>query len=110
MKTLVDTQNWCSCIDGSLTKENYIDSIRKAGFTNIEVLDEKPYMELEQDKDPEKRQITSLSIRAVQAIKIVTWIRKVIHMKLPFTRRPSQDTKKTSPVCLCPKCGKESDG
>ncbi len=61
---LVDTQNWCSCIDGSLTKENYIDSIRKAGFTNIEVLDEKPYMELEQDKDPEKRQITSLSIRA----------------------------------------------
>lgn len=62
----VDAQNWCSCIDGALTKENYIDSIRKAGFTNIEVLDEKSYMELDKDQDPEKRQITSLSIRAIK--------------------------------------------
>ena len=34
----VNTENWCSCIDGALTKENYIDSIKKAGFTNIEIL------------------------------------------------------------------------
>jgi arsenite methyltransferase len=65
----VNTDNWCSCIDGALTKENYIDSIAKAGFTNIEILDEKLYMELDEDKDKvnqEKRQITSISIKAVK--------------------------------------------
>ena len=62
----VNTDNWCSCIDGALTKENYIDSITKAGFTNIEILDEKLYMELEKQKDQEKRQITSISIKAVK--------------------------------------------
>ena len=65
----VNTDNWCSCIDGALTKENYIDSIKKAGFTNIEILDEKLYMELDEDKDQEnqeKRQITSISIKAVK--------------------------------------------
>jgi len=62
----VDAQNWCSCIDGALTKGNYIDSIRKPYFTNIEVIDEKTYMELEQDQDPEKRWITSATIRAIK--------------------------------------------
>ncbi len=65
----VNTDNWCSCIDGALTKENYIDSIKKAGFTNIEILDEKLYMELDEDKgqeNQEKRQITSISIKAVK--------------------------------------------
>jgi len=65
----VNTENWCSCIDGALTKENYIDSIKKAGFTNIEILDEKLYMELDEDKDQEKqekRQISSISIKAVK--------------------------------------------
>ncbi len=33
----INEQNWCSCIDGALTKENCLDSISKAGFTNIEV-------------------------------------------------------------------------
>ena len=65
----VNTDNWCSCIDGALTKENYIDSVAKAGFTNIEILNEKLYMELDEDKDKvnqEKRQITSISIKAVK--------------------------------------------
>jgi arsenite methyltransferase len=63
----VNTDNWCSCIDGALTKENYIDSVEKAGFTNIEQLDEKLYMELEEDKEDQgKRQISSISIRAVK--------------------------------------------
>jgi arsenite methyltransferase len=39
------TTNWCSCIDGALTKENYLQSIRDAGFQNIEVLNEKTYMD-----------------------------------------------------------------
>ncbi|KAA2283537.1 arsenite methyltransferase [Candidatus Nitrosocosmicus sp. SS] len=63
---LVNTENWCSCIDGALTKENYLDSIKKAGFTNIEILDEKLYMELEDKTGLEKRKISSISIRAVK--------------------------------------------
>jgi ubiquinone/menaquinone biosynthesis C-methylase UbiE len=62
----ISTDSWCSCIDGALTKKHYIDSIKKAGFTNIEILDEKLYMELEEDKNKEKRQITSISIKAVK--------------------------------------------
>ena len=37
-KSSVNADNWCSCIDGALTKENYVDAIREAGFTNVEVL------------------------------------------------------------------------
>jgi arsenite methyltransferase len=65
----VNSDNWCRCIDGAVTKENYIDGIAKAAFTNIEILDEKLYMELDEDKDKvnqEKRQITSISIKAVK--------------------------------------------
>jgi ubiquinone/menaquinone biosynthesis C-methylase UbiE len=63
----INAENWCSCIDGALTKANYLDSIKKAGFTNTEILDEKPYMELDNDKiGQEKRQITSISIKAVK--------------------------------------------
>lgn len=45
-ENLVNTDDWCSCIDGALTKEDYINSITESGFTNIEVLDEKPYIEM----------------------------------------------------------------
>ena len=62
----ISSDSWCSCIDGALTKEHYIDSIKKAGFTNVEILDEKLYMELEEDTNKEKRQITSISIKAVK--------------------------------------------
>jgi hypothetical protein len=48
-----------ACIDGALTKEN-IKSIRKAGFYNIETLQETPYIE----KDG--RKITSIVIKAVK--------------------------------------------
>jgi arsenite methyltransferase len=41
----VDPDKWCSCIDGALTKEKYLDSIRRAGFKNVEVLEEKAYIE-----------------------------------------------------------------
>ena len=40
-----NSDKWCSCIDGALTKEHYLDSIRKAGFSDIEVLEEKLYMD-----------------------------------------------------------------
>ena len=62
----INIGNWCSCIDGALTKDNYIDSIKKSGFPHVEILDEKLYMELEADEGQEKRQITSISIKAVK--------------------------------------------
>ena len=54
----VNSEDWCSCIDGALTKENYIESIKKAGFNNIEASQEKPYIE------GDSRKITSLVIKA----------------------------------------------
>ena len=71
----IDIESWCSCIDGALTKDNYIKSIREAGFKNIEILDEKPYLELEeqqqdpkqnQEDDGRRRKITSLTIKAIK--------------------------------------------
>jgi SAM-dependent methyltransferase len=63
-KDSVDADNWCSCIDGALTKENYVDAIREAGFANVEVLDEKPYTEMEGDGG--LRKITSLVVKAIK--------------------------------------------
>jgi ubiquinone/menaquinone biosynthesis C-methylase UbiE len=53
-----NSEEWCSCIDGALTKESYIDSIRQAGFENIEIAQESSYNEVE------GRKITSLVIKA----------------------------------------------
>lgn len=58
-----DAGLWCSCIDGSLTKEHYIDSMKQAGFSNVEVLQERLYTEEEQVGG---RKITSLVLRAVK--------------------------------------------
>jgi arsenite methyltransferase len=58
----IDPDKWCSCIDGALTKENYIDSIKKGGFENVEVIDEKIYTEKDHVNN---RKITSLVIKAV---------------------------------------------
>ena len=59
-----NSDKWCSCIDGALTKEHYLDSIRKAGFSDIEVLEEKLYMD--SGENIEGRRITSLVIKAVK--------------------------------------------
>ena len=56
----VNSEDWCRCIDGALTKENYIESIRKAGFYNIETLQETPYIERD------GRKITGIVIKAVK--------------------------------------------
>jgi arsenite methyltransferase len=37
----IDPEKWCSCIDGALTKDNYVASIKKGGFDIVEILDEK---------------------------------------------------------------------
>ncbi|MGH9977728.1 MAG: arsenite methyltransferase [Nitrososphaeraceae archaeon] len=59
----IDPEKWCSCIDGALTKENYTDSIKKGGFENVEVIDEKIYTE---GDHVDSRKITSLVIKAVK--------------------------------------------
>ena len=62
----VDSDKWCSCIDGALTKENYLDSIRKAGFENPEILEEKLYTQEESDKVENKRKISSIVVKTVK--------------------------------------------
>ena len=57
----INSDKWCSCIDGALTKENYIKSITQAGFKDVRVLKEQLYLT---EYKPEQRKITSLVIRA----------------------------------------------
>lgn len=59
----VNAEQWCSCIDGALTQEHYIDSIKKAGFHNVSILDQRTYMEGEKVNG---RKITSLVIKAIK--------------------------------------------
>ena len=64
----VDSEKWCSCIDGTLTKENYLESIRKAGFQNPEILEEKLYIQ-DQEEGEDKfgnRKISSIVVKAVK--------------------------------------------
>jgi arsenite methyltransferase len=63
-KHSVNAEDRCRCIDGALTKENYLNSIREAGFTNVEVLDEKPYTEMGNSDDG--RKISSLVVKAIK--------------------------------------------
>ena len=59
----VDSDKWCSCIDGALTKENYLASIEKAGFQQPQIIEEKVYQE---GDGIDNRKITSLVIKAVK--------------------------------------------
>ena len=59
----INTEQWCSCIDGALTQEHYIESIKKAGFYDVSVLDQRVYMEGEKVNG---RKITSLVIKAIK--------------------------------------------
>jgi len=59
----INSEQWCACIDGALTRENYISSIRQAGFENITVLEERVYME---GRKVNGRKITSLVIKAIK--------------------------------------------
>lgn len=62
-KDEINANSWCSCIDGALTKENYIKSIRDAGFQNIEILYEKNYMDESHFNDG--RKIVSIVVKAI---------------------------------------------
>lgn len=58
-----DAGKWCGCIDGALTQEHYIDSIKQAGFGSVEILQELQYMS---GDDVDGRQIASITLRAVK--------------------------------------------
>lgn len=58
----VNVEDWCRCIDGALTRENYINAIKAAGFKDVKVLNNQVY--LSADKT-DGRTITSLVIGAV---------------------------------------------
>jgi arsenite methyltransferase len=63
----VDSDKWCNCINGALTKENYLESIRKAGFQSPEILEEKLYTQEESDDRIDgKRRISSIVVKAVK--------------------------------------------
>jgi arsenite methyltransferase len=67
--TDANAEKWCGCIDGALTKEHYLDSIRQAGFQNVEVLSEQLYTEDDDDNQVDgkrKKKITSVVIKAVK--------------------------------------------
>ena len=58
----INADSWCSCIDGTLTKENYVNTMKEAGFKDVKVLNEQLYMDSDNTNE---RKITSLVIRAV---------------------------------------------
>jgi arsenite methyltransferase len=62
--TDADAEKWCGCIDGALTEEHYLDSIRQAGFQNVEVLSETVYMDGSEKVD--SRKISSIVIKAIK--------------------------------------------
>jgi arsenite methyltransferase len=59
----INPDKWCSCIDGALTKENYLKSIRDADFQNIEVLNEKTY--IDESNFSDGRKIVSIIVKAI---------------------------------------------
>ena len=62
-KESISLEKWSGCIDGALPKEEYLDSIRKAGFQNVQVLSEQLYM---QGEKVNGRKISSVVIKAVK--------------------------------------------
>jgi arsenite methyltransferase len=61
----IDLERWSSCIDGALTKDDYIESIRKAAFQNVSVLEERTYIE-EDAAEAGGRKIVSIVVKAVK--------------------------------------------
>ena len=59
----VNSEKWCECIDGALTKENYLSCIRDAGFEKIDILEERAYTDGEKING---RKISSLVIKAIK--------------------------------------------
>lgn len=61
----VDAEKWCECIDGALTRENYLESIRQADFSKIEVINEVPYIK-DSEQTGDGRNVSSITVKAVK--------------------------------------------
>lgn len=59
----INLERWSSCIDGALAKDDYLASIKIAGFKDARVLEEREFMKGELIGG---RKITSLVIKAVK--------------------------------------------
>lgn len=59
----IDPARWFSCIDGAMLKVDYLESIRKAGFKDLVVLEERQYLDGELT---DSKKITSILVRAVK--------------------------------------------
>ena len=100
----VDSEKWCSCIDGALTKENYLESIRKAGFKNPEILEEKLYTQDQQEGKEDKVDNRKISSIVVKAVKVTRRSRNEILFWL------KNKAKEDHSFCMCSECRKESNG
>ncbi len=49
----------CGCVDGAMLRDQYFETIRGAGFENLEILEERPWFEVEGE-----RLATSVTLRA----------------------------------------------
>ncbi len=59
----INLERWSSCIDGAMAKDDYLASIKKAGFKDASILEEREFMGGELIGG---RKITSLVVRAVK--------------------------------------------
>ncbi len=59
----INLERWSSCIDGALAKDDYLASLKEAGFKDASVLEERQFMSGELIGG---RKITSLVVRAVK--------------------------------------------
>ena len=59
----IDIEGWTSCIDGALAKDDYMKSIKDAGFQDASILEESQFNE---GKLMNGRKISSLVIKAVK--------------------------------------------
>lgn len=60
----IDADRWSACIDGAMAKQDYLASIRKAGFGSVTILEEREYAGGEQVGG---RKIASIVVKAVKS-------------------------------------------
>lgn len=58
-----DAEAWSECLGGVLQKEEYLDTIRSAGFDEVEIIDQSKFADPQIDERL-KGEITSLKVRA----------------------------------------------
>jgi arsenite methyltransferase len=60
----IDAGQWSACIDGAMAKQDYLASIRRAGFKDVTVLEERKFAGGELIGG---RKIASIAVKAVKS-------------------------------------------